>query len=658
MRDDYLERFRRQLYEWLQLRLTAGGLPFRRVEETPQLTVTAAAPPADLVLWINRDSLLAGAVILVPARVEAALLEQGATLARSLGLRHFVTWGSRNVDIWAVDGAAPRSLQSWPVPAGGEASAAAFAAIFEQLLQTLKNQVVQAMLPPEQLPPEYFANLCRLAVRDIEPALQETARVAARPGDADAGAIRRAQHKGWLSVWRLLALLKDDRMPPGIVPERLERALGYALNALPPAQLRHLRFENEPPLPESAAVRLYHLAGRLSQLGWPQLPQRRQTTFERLLAETAHDCQVDLSPLPISLRAGDLLVNHLPPQLPAGSLLVAPRPCLAGLTLAAEAAGTPLPEWLGHDLALLPPGARPEQILASLHDSHPFPVAERRARTAALRQPWPYRRFPSASGPAWLWEALYLGGVVDPDGMLRLTLPPGWPTAPGAEWLWTALTERLSPAGLQLHDQGQQTLALVGHHRAPDTVPVHHPDGTIHPLPSGAGQVELGLLAALSSGSSPSSENTARRRRNAPRLAEMIGDKVFRDGIPKFPEDYLRRHEATPLRRYRLPGALRPEAEFFGQVRLTSQAGETVEADNPAAAEAIQLASCSGRASVELPLDPQLTAGLVAAYRRDLHTLWCALIEECRRHHASRSQALALANRLWRQRQLPAPESG
>ena len=95
-----LPHLRHQLFDWLQTRLANGRLPFRRVEETPpMLTGTHLAAP-DLVLWINRDSLLAGAMILTRAQADPSLPEEAGVVAASLGLRQCVTWESDAVRLW------------------------------------------------------------------------------------------------------------------------------------------------------------------------------------------------------------------------------------------------------------------------------------------------------------------------------------------------------------------------------------------------------------------------------------------------------------------------------------------------------------------------------------------------------------------------------
>jgi hypothetical protein len=303
-------------------------------------------------------------------------------------------------------------------------------------------------------------------------------------------------------------------------------------------------------------------------------------------------------------------------------------------------------------VAALPADCRPRRITAALADNQPLSPEERRAQLAALRQSWPYRRFRLAGAtPAWLWDALHLAGIADPEGSLQLTLPGNWTQAPGAALLWQAMIERLSLDGLRLHEDGRQTLTMVGHEQASDTLGTHLPDGTHRSQPALLEDADIAAVAALALPVAAPPSTT--RHRSRPALADQIAAKVFVDGLPVFPDHYLRRIDLPPLRSYQLPGPLQPDSCFFDQVRLTGPGGTFVDAAHPVDAEALLLVSRDGRAQVALPVDPDVTASLLAAYRSDLQQLWQALLDECRRHHAAQRHALSLARRLWRERNLP-----
>ena len=656
MHQDSLPQLRLRLLGWLQTRLADGRLPFRRVEETPTvLTDTHLATP-DLVLWINRESLLAGAMIFTLAQEEPSLPEEASLVAASLGLRQFVTWGTHAVKLWDTGTSASLPRKNWSLPAPGASGCTDFTPVFEQLLAELKSMAVSACLPAEQLPAAYFANLCRQVLRDSEPSLQETARLTVTSGQPENITLHQARDKGWLTLWRLLALLQHDRMPPAVRPERLDRALVYALAELDSERFRQLApAAGETPLPEATAVRFHHLAGRLAQLGWQRDRERALASLALLCAEAARDCVVETAPLIPPPDRQTLLVNHLPSQFVAGAAVVAPWPCLAGLTLLRAAQPGPMVQ----NVANLPADCKPRRIVATLKETRPLPAKERRPRLAALRQPWPYRRFQLASStPDWLWDAIHLGGLVDPDGELQLTLPADWSSSAEAEVLWRTLGERLSLVKLLLHADGQQTLHMVGTTQYHGLPVLHYPDGTTRQLPALRNDAPVAMLAALTLGVAlPALLPVPRQRKTRPDLAETIAAKVFRDGLPNFPDHYLRRFDLPPLRTYQLPGLLHADSQFFDRVRLRGADGTWVDTDNPVDAEALLLASCTGRRQVKLPTDPTLTAQLIAAYRGDLQRLWQELLAECRRQHARQRSALTLARRLWRERALPEPDA-
>ena len=651
MTTEFLPQFRRHLFSWFEARLAEGRTPFRRVEETPPL-LTAGGAPADLVLWINRDSLLAGAVILIPAKADSDMLQRGAVTAAALGLKQFITWEAQAVNLWQFDGEGATLGKSWRLPPAGKLSATDFAVAGDSLLQELKLSAITGRCPPDQLPAEHFANLCLFTLQASQPHLDEAARVTARGAQNDHQVNARSRAKGWLTLWRLLALLCHQRLPAGVAPERLEQAFSYALADLPPGPSEWLSVTTtEAPLPAVAATRFQHLAGRLAQLHWEVNRERALATLRLLLDATTRGHGVDRAA--VSADAA-LLVNLLPVVPHANHALVAPRPCLAGLVLLHSLSGAPLPAILAEELAQLPQGWTPRQTEAHLCDTLETDPVLRREWPAVLRRAWPYRRITlPGSTPTWVWQALFLTGLTAPEGALRLALPAGWPTAAGAETLWQLLGEQWALADVEIDPDGRQILNLVAIDRAPPQATVHV--GSAAPpcrqLPST--EVPLALLAGLDGHSPPVASPRAVRKPVRGTIQERIEAVVFRDGVPRFPEDYLRRSDPVPLCSHQLPGPLRQDASFFGFCRLLGPQGETLDVDSPVTAEALLLIAGSGRRQVSLPSEPLVTAELLKAYQGDLERLWGALLSECRRQLPRQQQARSMARRIWQGRQLP-----
>jgi len=657
MISDFLPLFRRHLFTWFEARLADGRSPFRRVEERPPILCQDGTPP-DLVLWINRDSLMAGAVILIPEKSDPASLQQCATTAAALGLRQFVTWEALAVNLWQVTNHGVSLFKSWQLPPSEKLTATDFAIVGDRLLQELKMSAIAGSCLPAELPAEHFANLCLLNLQLMQPALDETARVAALSTDDDRLTCNLAQAKGWLVLWRLLALLWHRRLPVGVAPERFEQALRYAVADLPVEHLSWLATASEEvPLPATAATRCQHLAGRLTQLGWPENRERVLATLDLLLAEAArlHESG-QISP---GDETADLLVNRLPASTGTPRVLLAPRPCLAGLTLLRTVAGgTGLPATLAEDVTQIPHGWRPQRVDACLNETAPPVPAQRRRLLTALRRAWPYRRISlPGTTPAWVWQALFLSGITAPDGELRLHLPAGWATAPGAELLWNMLCEQWALSGLYLDIDGGQVLTLVATDRAPAAITVQSTRESATPPELPTTDVPLTFIAGLASPGAAVEATRPALRQNRNSIQERIENQVFRDGLPRFPEDYLRRRDPVPLCSHHLPGPLRQDSSFFGFCRLLGPAGEILDVDSPVTAEALILAGRNGRRQVNLPDEPLVTAELINSYRSDLQRLWTELLRECRRHLSRQQQVRSMARLIWQRHQLPVVES-
>jgi hypothetical protein len=655
MTPDFLPLFRRHLFAWFEARLASGRTPFRRVEEQPPL-LTGGGAPADLVLWVNRDSLLAGAVILLPGKRDADFLRQGAVTARALGLTQFITWEAREVNLWQVAEGGATLRKHWALPHSRQLSATDFTVVGDNLLQELKLSAITGSCPAAALPAEYFVNLCLLNLRAMQPTFDEAARLEAGGTQSDALTTERARNKGWLTLWRLLALLYQQRLPLGVAPERMEQALGYAVADLPTAQAFWLAPAiGEISLPGPAATRCQQLAGRLAQLEWPNKRERVQTTLALLLNEAARDCQAEV--IDEALDATGLTINRLPTEKSSGGSLVAPRPCLAGWVLLATLDGALLPATLAENLAQLPQGAAPHQVNAWLSDTLPPTPLQRRQHVMTLRRAWPHRRFsPPAATPAWVWDALFLAGISAPEGELQLTLPADWAETPGVALLWQLLGEQRALIRVKIESDGRQTLNWGSLEQPPAQLVILTASGERLPMQLPTTEIPLTLLAGLGEPMAAAKSTRMLRRPPPNTLEKQIAATVFRDGLPRFPEDYLRRRDAVSLCHFQLPGPLLQESSFFGCCRLRGPQGELFEVDSQITAEALILAAHDGRRQVSLPADPLLTAELVKAYRQDLQNLWDNLTRECRRHLPRQREARALARRLWKHLQRPAVE--
>ena len=461
MDSSLLQQFRRQLASWIGNRLVSQRLPFQRLELCPRALTDQGPLVPDLVLWINRDSQLAGSMILLPDVVDDQVIAEGISLANALGLGHFTTWAAREVSIWSVSPGEATLLEDFDLPPANRITPEDFQQTLDDLLERLKVVTVTSAPPTTTYSEYYFANLCLRNLQELTPGLTISARLTAGRTEDDAWVEQAPREKAWMSLWRMLFLLQQKRLPPGLQPDRLEFAIRYALTDLTKGQHPWLAIhDGEPPLPEDDAVRLHHLAGRLRQLGWPQDDQRAEAMISLLINEAA--CRFELSSpqLPWPTETTTLNVNCHHSQSAEPCSLVAPRAYLAGWAFKMFLRNRTDEYYYAENLQSLNTAQRLSKALAVLKEENPLDRKERDSRLMLLRQVWPSRRFNlPLESPEWLWDALYLAGLAPEE--ISLELPAGWYHAPGIETLWAALLENYQLAELAITGTGEQSFRFI-----------------------------------------------------------------------------------------------------------------------------------------------------------------------------------------------------
>lgn len=468
-----LQQFRRQLATWIETRLESQRLPFQRLELCPRTLTDQGRLAPDLILWINRDSQLAGSIILLPDAVNNQVLTEGVALAKALGLGHFTTWAAREVSIWNVSQGEATLLEVFHLPPANRITPEDFQQALDNLLERLKVVTVTSAAPTATYSEYYFANLCLRNLQELTPGLTISARLTAGKTADDAWVEQAPREKAWMSLWRLLFLLQQKRLPPGLQPDRLEFAINYALADLTKGQHPWLAIqEGEPPLPEDDAVRLHHLAGRLRQLGWPQDDHRADAMVNLLINEAAYRFELGSPQLPWSTETATLHVNCHRSQSAGPCSLVAPRAYLAGWVFKISLGERTEDYFYAEDLQSLNTSQKPTKALAVLKSKAPLDRKERDSRLMRLRQVWPSRRFDlPRDTPEWLWDALYLAGLVSEE--ISLELPASWHHAPGIEILWEALFKNYQLAELSIAGTGEQTFRFVQASQKIISVKVH-----------------------------------------------------------------------------------------------------------------------------------------------------------------------------------------
>ncbi len=464
MSRESLDTFLNQLAQWVEQIIESGRTPFRKVEINPPLVHASCTDLPHLVLWINRDSHMAGGLILLPEKEADQDLATGCALATALGLKNFVSWGRRQISIWALAEDGP-SLEL-NIPFESTRSALRFREHLQSLLEQLKVLAVANAPTASELSPFCLANLMRLALLEITPELNEELRLhrSEKPpeqswnGGRDAG-----KSKGLITILRLLAVGHADLLPQTVMADGLERALRYACSQLPAELAEQLAFlPEEPALTAGTGARLHHVWRRLQQLGCLQKTD--------LLATAITLLQPDIAELaPSAPRAGEtsqgisLVVNpggipeSVPPTAEVGLPVV-----LGWRNLLRWLRGDHQPDISSIDLERLPADLLPECIWATL-DPTPPPRRQQRPQLAtSLRLAWPSRRFTlGATTPGWYYDLLQLLGRAAAGARLKLKVPSSWLSGSSGVPLWELLCNDFQLITLRYETNEQLNIELL-----------------------------------------------------------------------------------------------------------------------------------------------------------------------------------------------------
>jgi len=478
-----LQIFSRQLAHWAETAIDRGRYPFRRVETAPPVISAAGEFRPPLVFWINRDSFMAGGVLLLPDKEAEEAVEMGRHCADALGLRHFVTWASQEIVFWEVLGDAVTRHKTLSLPAGCNHAAEDFREALTAILEELKVLCVLGSVAPQQLSAHYLANLCRTSFAAALPHIEEAYRLV-RSEDRTGRLLlveEQAFQKGFLTLLRLLGLIFHDRLPNAVQPEGLERAMQFALDILPPALGTALRpADGEVPLPLESAVRFHHLLRRLTQLQCGKDRPRARLVLEILRDHYAGQ----LGAFPIPPEPGPaggltLLINPDRPWVRGEATIEVASPSqLALLGLLRELEASAPAQLQTADPFSLSLTTRPTAIRGTLTDQSVPDEAGRRLLVTQLRNSWPTRRFSlPRRTPIWAWTLIHLLGLAGEEAEIVVQVPGDWLSADFGDPLLRLLAEEytlqtLAPTagqGLILH------LVRGGHPEVPCTL--EGPDG-------------------------------------------------------------------------------------------------------------------------------------------------------------------------------------
>lgn len=456
-----LQQFAQQLSVWTKLVIENGRTPFRRVDLYPKIHTDQGILQPPLVFWINRQSMMAGGILLLPEQSLDAELERGRSCCAALGLKYFATWENDRVRIWRTGRDAVHQHQQFNFKQAEHPDS--FRHLLGELLEALKLLAVIGLVPPSELSPHYLHNLLQTTLDLALPALvnsyrsQRAKEALSSTEDAD----QLASEAVRLLLLQLLGLIWHQQLPSAIMPEKFERAIELSLPQLPDPlrQVLSLNVTATPPaLPHETAVCFHHLQLRLRQLSWQHPAQRAIASIEQLIASWYAEQQVPQ-------RQGDI---QLYPQssviAPTTQLILSDSAALlAAIGLQQDLRQQPHTEsQLGNLFQLNLAGRNGLSISGTLTNQRLLSRNERHQYTTLLRTSWPNRRFRiGGDKPLWFWELVHLLGLGKNQQKLSLTLPHAAVQSSTTEAFWPLLLENYSIRQVTMREDNLVDLELL-----------------------------------------------------------------------------------------------------------------------------------------------------------------------------------------------------
>lgn len=438
----HLQQFAQQLATWTQAIIEHGRTPFRRVDTYPHLDTEQGVLQPPLVFWINRQSMMAGGVLLLPDNNLTEELERGRSCASALGLRHFVTWESDRVRIWhVVDKEQIKELRSFPLSSPSQPDI--FRYLLAEILDELKLLAVLGAIPVTELSPCYFNNLFQTTLQQALPPLikayrgQRSEIEEHSTEDADSC----ANETNRLLILRIISVLWFDKVPETILPEKLERAIELSLSDLPDSLRQALLRQpiiKSPQLPLETAVCFHHLLLRLRQLSWAQPAERARQSIDHLAHSWYQDTTGNQQPATIQLYP------ETPPLDPETAVVLSASPAfLAATALLADIATLGEYKLYSGNLFQFDRNTLPIQTISGrILNKARMKNTERHEYSTRLRLSWPNRHLKIKTGqPFWVWELIHLLGLCQNGQNLYLELPLDLLREPENSSAWSLLCE-------------------------------------------------------------------------------------------------------------------------------------------------------------------------------------------------------------------------
>lgn len=445
MSQDPLQQFARQLHAWSAAELLKTPGPFRTVELSPILLGKEGHISPPIVFWVNRESHLAGGVILLPKKDPTDILDSGREICAALGLDCYYTWAVAEISCWRVDSPTGRQWTE-PLPSVEMQDEHSVREVLSILLENMQNHFFtnQTQLPILSAP--YLTNLLHNCIESTLTSFPPT-------GQSENDGRRTLS----TVILQILSLCSQGALPARTTPDKLLTDLNYASEQLPAPISAVLKKYTPSSLPENTVIKLHHLYQRLQQHG-SVLNVFIPETVNRLLSFWSETSDLHPLPAPLKKNKSTLIIapDRYQPEMTV-SIEVGAPPFIAATALLRHLQSPDRRHPLQFtDLLELQSPLEIDAVVGTIKNHTKATASEQNQLNALLRYSWPNRHLKLiASSPKWIWRVIHLVGLIQntPSGILNL--PVDWLWAPYGAQFYALLSERVVLSNIVQVDNNQ-----------------------------------------------------------------------------------------------------------------------------------------------------------------------------------------------------------
>jgi len=437
---DTLRHFSRQLHSWCSERLAQKPGPFRQAEICQGILGNTEPLSPPIVLWVNRDSFLAGGLLVLPRNKDEDIFATGRELARIYGLPCFFSWGRHELACWSTAYDPPEKTWEYELPQEDISSPAAFRKSLNLLIDRMEGSFYerQGEIPAVTLP--YLLNLVHLTMKDLLPQMQKALQI--EKATSEKSEISIGEIKNLLFRQLLLPVVLTAYDSPAMLSagQSIIDGLNLAAEQLPaPLRDAFTKPVGLPGFPTTCHRRLVHFVNRVQQLK-PHYAVAIEPLVTQLLAAWATD--LGGHPLPESNDTRQRVVINPAVCMMHDSLMweigsIGILAATATIRLFAGHKTDSPPKQVLNPLELTNRLTN-HLVLGTLKEQRLPPASEQKRLNALLRVSWPHQKLAlAARTPVWVWEFMHLCGLCEGTSTIDITIP--------GHWLWERFGEKIAP---------------------------------------------------------------------------------------------------------------------------------------------------------------------------------------------------------------------